>query len=89
LPVGIASGTAYEEMSVILKEGDRLVCFTDGLAESRGGDGAIFEMLLPGVVAGGHSSPEELLERILAAERSHRGKGGLRDDLTVLAGGFE
>jgi hypothetical protein len=49
----------------------------------------LFETLLPGAMAGPHESPEELLERILLAERLHRGTGELRDDLTVLTGGFE
>jgi serine phosphatase RsbU (regulator of sigma subunit) len=89
LPVGISEGTAYEEMSVVLGEGDRLVCFTDGLAESRGVGGVMFETVLPGAVAGVHDSPEELLERLIEAERRHRGAGTLRDDLTVLVGGFE
>jgi sigma-B regulation protein RsbU (phosphoserine phosphatase) len=89
MPVGISEGTAYEEMLVVLGEGDRLVCFTDGLAESRGVGGVLFETLLPGAMAGPHESPEELLERILLAERLHRGTGELRDDLTVLTGGFE
>jgi len=89
MPVGIFEGTAYEEMSLLLGKGDRLVCFTDGLAESRGAGGVMFETLLPAAAAGAHDSPEELLERLLEAERRHRGAGTLRDDLTVLVGGFE
>ncbi len=89
LPVGISGGTAYEEMSVVLGEGDRLVCFTDGLAESRDAGGRMFETLLPGAAAGAHTSAADLLGRVLEAERAHRGGEELRDDLTVLAGGFE
>jgi phosphoserine phosphatase RsbU/P len=89
LPVGVVAGTAYDECSVALGEGDRLVFYTDGLAESRGADGEMFEARLLEAAAGPHESPEALLERILEAERRHRGEAPLLDDLTVLAGGFD
>jgi phosphoserine phosphatase RsbU/P len=89
LPVGVVAGTAYDECSIVLGEGDRLVFYTDGLPESRGADGEMFESRLLEAAAGPHDSPEALLERILEAERRHRGAAPLLDDLTVLAGGFE
>ena len=89
LPVGVVSGTAYDESSIVLEEGDRLVFYTDGLAESRGPDGAMFESCLIEAAEGPNKSPEALLERILEAERLHRGEAQVLDDLTVLVGGFE
>jgi serine phosphatase RsbU (regulator of sigma subunit) len=67
-----------------------MVFFTDGLSESRHADGGeMFEAKLSESIAGRHDCCETLLRRILAAEAAHRGGGALRDDLTVLVGGFE
>lgn len=89
LPVGIVSGTAYDECSIVLGEGDRLVFYTDGLVESRGPDGGMFEPLLISAARGPHARAEDLVERILEAEARHRGNAAVLDDLTVMAGGFE
>ncbi len=90
LPVGILPGVSYTSEQIAFRPGDRLVVYTDGLSESRqeGTDVLFDEFLLP-VASGPASSNAELLERILLAEKSHRGSGRQLDDLTVLVGGFE
>jgi sigma-B regulation protein RsbU (phosphoserine phosphatase) len=90
LPVGITPLGDYPQTERRLEVGDRLVFFTDGLSESRrtrGGE--MFETHLPEVAAGRHASVDALLERLLTAEREHRAETPLRDDLTLLVGGFE
>ena len=90
VPVGILTQVGYPQIEIPLGLGERMVFFTDGLSESRHADGGeMFEAKLSESIAGRHDCCETLLRRILAAEAAHRGGGALRDDLTVLVGGFE
>ena len=90
LPLGILPKVAYNHGSLVLEPGDRIVVFTDGLSESRkeGGDAQFDERLLEHA-SGPVADTNALLERIVKAERRHRGAGPQLDDLTVLVGGFE
>jgi len=90
LPLGILPGVTYTSEQFALCPGDRLVVYTDGLSESRKpGSDLLFDEVLLSAASGPASSHAELLERILAAEKTHRGAGHQLDDLTVLVGGFE
>ena len=90
VPIGIRPGTTYENTALTLHSDNRLVFYTDGLSESRrNGAGAQFDESLADAASGPASSPEEILSRIIEAERLHRGEGSQLDDLTVLVGGFE
>jgi sigma-B regulation protein RsbU (phosphoserine phosphatase) len=90
LPLGIITRATYSQSSLILEKGERLVLYTDGLSESRGGPaGDLFDDFLLECAAGPAGGPKALLDRIVAAERAHRGGGSQLDDLTVLVGGFE
>jgi len=90
LPLGIIARATYNQGSVVLAEGERIVLYTDGLSESRGeADGVLFDELMLDYVSGPAASPQDLMNRIVAAERAHRGGGSQLDDLTVLVGGFE
>jgi sigma-B regulation protein RsbU (phosphoserine phosphatase) len=90
MPIGILPKVHYEHGEVVLDRGDRLVLYTDGLSESRRqGTDVLFDEFLPQAASGPAVSPEELLNRIVLAERRHRGTGPQLDDLTILVGGFE
>lgn len=90
LPLGILPKVAYRQGNLILEPGDRIVVYTDGLSESReeGGDRQFDECLLDHA-SGPAANATELLDRLVKAERRHRGNGRQLDDLTVLVGGFE
>ena len=90
LPLGIMRKVTYSQHNVILKKGDRLVFYTDGLSESRSEENDVmFDEKLLIQAVGPAAGPQVLLDRLIAAERTHRGVGRQLDDLTVLVGGFE
>ncbi len=90
LPLGILPKVDYEQHTITLAPGERLVAYTDGLSESRAEiDEAQLDDQLLHHVGGPHSDTEDLLERLVRAELRHRGSGRQRDDLTILVGGFE
>jgi len=90
LPLGIMRKVAYSQSSVVLEKGDRIVVYTDGLSESRSEvDGGMFDEKLIGLAGGPALGARDLLDRLIAAERAHRGAGAQLDDLTILVGGFE
>lgn len=90
LPLGILPKVAYRQGSFVLDPGDRIVVYTDGLSESReeAGDSQFDEHLLEHA-SGLAPDTQTLLDRLVKAEREHRGSGHQLDDLTILVGGFE
>jgi len=90
MPLGVFPKTNYSHGGLTLAPGDRLVVYTDGLSESRQeGSDTLFDEYLIAAASGPSPSAQELLDRILQAERRHRGTGSQLDDLTILVGGFE
>lgn len=90
LPLGILPDVAYRHGSLVLGPGDRIVVYTDGLSESRKeGGGAEFEECLLDHASGPAADACALLDRLVKAERLHRGAARQLDDLTILVGGFE
>lgn len=89
LPLGIMPGVNYQQTSLVLEPGDRLVAFTDGLTESRSQhDEHMFDDVLLNHVTGQAESSSQILDRLVAAELRHRGNGSQLDDLTILVGGL-
>lgn len=84
-PLGLKSDVAYEDLSVTLAPGDRVLFFSDGLPEAPGESGepigyAALESLLD--LSEAHSAEEAvelILSRVTAAA-----SGPLEDDATVL-----
>lgn len=90
LPVGIMPSAEYKACSLSLAPNERLVVYTDGLAESRSpADGVMFQDRLEAEASGPPDSCEGILQRLVHAEKRHRGEHPPRDDLTVLVGAFE
>jgi len=90
LPVGVVPGTAYRQGDLELGLGDRLVFYTDGLTESRGGpDGALLGERIVSVLDRPFDSTGQIVDALVAGEAEYRGDGKQLDDLTILAGGFE
>jgi sigma-B regulation protein RsbU (phosphoserine phosphatase) len=90
LPLGVLPKVAYRQGGVDLAAGEWLVCYTDGLSESRSAETeAFFEENLVPVLSGlAGSSPQAIVDHLIGAERRHRGSGRQLDDLTILTGGF-
>ncbi len=88
LVVGMMEGAAYEEGTVPLEPGDRLVLYTDGVTEADRGNGDMFgearlETLLRSLPPG--LSAREVVEAVLSRLRLFLGEVEAGDDVTVMA----
>jgi len=83
---GIFGETTYEEGSLVLDRGDRLVLFTDGITEARSPDGREFgeDGLLHAVMAMRDASPAALVNAIFNDVSAFSGSP-LQDDATLMA----
>lgn len=90
LPLGIVPKMAYRQGKIDVRPGDWLVCFTDGLSESRSSkDGEFFEESITTSLTGKRfSDPEGLVSLLLESEETHRGRAHRHDDMTVLVTGL-
>jgi sigma-B regulation protein RsbU (phosphoserine phosphatase) len=87
LPLGMFCDARYGVERFELAAGDALVLYTDGLSESRNGDGEEYgsERLAAVLERGGGASSAELVEACLADLAAFTGGGAPGDDLTVMA----
>jgi sigma-B regulation protein RsbU (phosphoserine phosphatase) len=85
LPLGINEACVYDEASVQLRPGDRLVLFTDGITESTNAAHEFFgvERLNALLSAPAHSAAE-LLDHVVTSVRTFRGARPAGDDETCL-----
>jgi serine phosphatase RsbU (regulator of sigma subunit) len=85
IPLGIRKDTRYESQSIILKPGDRLVFYTDGLVESSDnlGDRFGFDRFEKLVEETRQLEPEDAIERIFSTFRFFTGSEEPDDDLTL------
>lgn len=88
LPLGIAKEIAYEDTSLPLAPGDRLILHTDGLLEAHNASGQMFgeERLHKLTAETAALRPEEAADRIMAAVTSW--SRVQEDDLTVIVCDF-
>jgi len=86
LILGIFPDAQYEEETVVLEPGDRLVVFSDGVTEAFNVAGEDFgeERLLTCLEANRHASPQELLECVFRAVREFTVDAAAHDDVTAL-----
>ena len=90
LPLGIIPKVNYRQGKLDFHPGDWLVCFTDGLTESRNpNDDTFFEpRIIPALSERKFLSPQSIVDHLIDCERRYRGAGRQSDDLTILAGGL-
>jgi serine phosphatase RsbU (regulator of sigma subunit) len=91
--VGRFAGSAYDEQSLSLEPGDRLIFYSDGVTEARRPDGEMFgeDRLRSLVGRAEHAQPEGFCDALL--DELHRWSGGraqisLDDDLTLVVVDF-
>jgi sigma-B regulation protein RsbU (phosphoserine phosphatase) len=83
--LGVFADWAYEDFKIELREGDRLLLFTDGITEASDAKGQEFEesRIAAFAVANGTLSAKELNKRLLAQVTSFC-NAQFRDDATLL-----
>lgn len=84
--VGAFPFADYGESQVVLKSGDLLVCYTDGVTEPENAYGEMFgeEQLIAVVQKNLHRSDEEIVQSILDSVLDWTGSPELQDDMTIL-----
>jgi Stage II sporulation protein E (SpoIIE) len=76
LPLGILSSAIYDEVSILLRAGDQLSLYTDGLVEARSASGELFGFERLNALFSSRPSAEQATEAAVAF--------GQEDDITVL-----
>jgi sigma-B regulation protein RsbU (phosphoserine phosphatase) len=86
-PPGLYPGGGYEQETAVLRDGDALFLFTDGLVEAEDESGEPFGMSRLEALLRLHLSEglAPLLARVQAEVRAHRGRLEAADDATMVA----
>jgi serine phosphatase RsbU (regulator of sigma subunit) len=84
--LGVLKDWSYQEHELLLKAGDRVLMYSDGITENRNAAGQEFgeARLVDLLCHGTGGNPEELIERTIAAAENF-GHGTFEDDVTVVA----
>jgi sigma-B regulation protein RsbU (phosphoserine phosphatase) len=87
MPIGAFYSGRYDAVSLSLSFGDTLLLYTDGLTESRGGDGLEYsdDRLARVVSDAGGRKPRELIAAVLEDLGRHLAGAAATDDITVMA----
>jgi len=85
-PLGMLEGARYEVREAVLKPGERLLLFTDGIAEAMKPDGAEFgvDRIRDEFMAGAQLSRAAALDRITGAALAFTGAPAFADDATAI-----
>jgi sigma-B regulation protein RsbU (phosphoserine phosphatase) len=85
IPLGIGS-SRYEQSPVVMRPGDVMLCYTDGLIEARKADGELLGAagLLELVGSIAPAPPETFLSRLAEAVRGLNPGNATHDDITML-----
>jgi sigma-B regulation protein RsbU (phosphoserine phosphatase) len=85
--LGVSEREIYEQVRVSLEPGDVLLFYSDGLTETRNGDGELFgiERLAECVRTYGRLEPEALIDEIRQAAVAFSNSETFGDDLTCVA----
>ena len=83
--LGVIADASYEQGSVVLESGDRLVFYTDGITEARSAQDEEFgeNRLIEAALANRHASAQAMQEALAEAVVTFTG-GSLQDDATLL-----
>lgn len=86
LPLGLRADQDYEELELRLRDGARLLLYTDGLTDTRSSHGELFGTapLMSGIAAAGDGQAQACLDAILAQVDAFRGDMPWPDDLTAV-----
>jgi sigma-B regulation protein RsbU (phosphoserine phosphatase) len=86
MPLGLFGQAAYEEEEILLKPGDTLLLFSDGMSEAANPEGEEFgdDRLIESMCTSFHEKPDAMLDRLFATAREFAGTQPQADDMTAL-----
>jgi len=84
--LGVMKGATFEEKSILLREGDLLLLYTDGITESQQMSGELFgrDRLCRTVYAHRGAPPENIIDALLAEVQSFTGSAEFQDDMSLV-----
>jgi len=84
--LGVLKGIEFEEKNILLREGDVLTFYTDGITESQNHSGELFgvERLYEALYAYRGAPPEEIIEGVLKRVHEFSGHKELQDDVSLV-----
>jgi sigma-B regulation protein RsbU (phosphoserine phosphatase) len=88
-PVGVIEDYPYDSVDVPFSPGERLVIFSDGLAEQASPDGDMFEFEGVFEALKGSTSERDDIERLYEALKKFAGGTTWQDDVTVISLAFD
>lgn len=84
-PIGVVSDYPYVGVEIEFNPGDRMVIFSDGLAEQQGPDGNMFDFERVFKALEGSPSEQEDVKRLYAALEAFSGGRSWQDDVTIMS----
>ncbi|MGM0546550.1 MAG: PP2C family protein-serine/threonine phosphatase [Bacteroidota bacterium] len=86
IPIGIMENQPYQEETIAFNPGDRLVIYSDGIADSRNADGEAFteERLQKLLIQTTNNTGQQLMDSIFNASLEHNNTLPLFDDMTMV-----
>ncbi len=87
-PIGMnPDSDDFQQRSVVLEPGDRILIYSDGLPDTMRGDGEVFgaARLLEAVQRFSHESLDGLIRSVMGELRDWRGDADFNDDVSILA----
>ncbi|MGA7829057.1 MAG: PP2C family protein-serine/threonine phosphatase [Geobacteraceae bacterium] len=84
--LGVLKGVEFEEKGLLLREGDILSFYTDGITESQNAAGELFgtERLYQAIYQHRGAPPEAIIEGVLKSVHDFSGEKALRDDVSLV-----
>jgi sigma-B regulation protein RsbU (phosphoserine phosphatase) len=84
--LGVLPGAHFEDRPMVIRPGDVLVLYTDGVSEAESPSGEQFGLARIEETLGrlAHRTAREILEGLIGAVRAFAGERGQNDDLTLL-----
>jgi len=86
LVLGVRREVDFEERSIELAAGDRLLLYTDGVTDAQNPEGEYFDVARLCALFSAYRTlpPEALIEQLLAEVRAFSGHIPLRDDISMV-----
>ena len=84
--IGVVEGAAYKEYEILLKPGDKLFVYTDGVPEATNAEDCMFgsERMLEALNTEPNAPPQKILENVRKAVNSFVNGAEQFDDMTML-----
>jgi len=84
--LGIFETLSFEEQTIQLQQGDKIIFYTDGLTEACNHLGIEFEELLPAILIDNALLPvEEMMDNLCCHLLAHRKEDDFEDDICIIA----